>query len=235
MTLATAVSRVWAAGLEQLLPARCGVCGAFGSLLCGRCRGALPAAAEKRCTRCWQAYAAGECPRCSAYGCECTAIRAPFVYRGGARRLVTAVKYGGQYALAAPMAALLAAAWPGWRLAADLVVPVPLHSWRRRSRGFNQAEKLARPMAQALGLTCAPELLLRTRATSPQARTISEAERRANIYGAFACADETRIKGRRLLLVDDVTTTGATLGACADVLFQAGAEAVYGLAFAIAG
>ncbi len=235
MTLAAAVARVWSTGLDQLLPPRCGVCGGFGSLLCGRCIAALPAAAEKRCARCWQAYASGECPRCAEYGCECTAIRAPFVYRDGARKLVTAVKYGGQYALAAPMAELLAAAWREWHLAAQIVVPVPLHPRRQRTRGFNQAEKLATGLARAVNLARAPELLLRQRATAAQAGMISAGERRANIYGAFACTDEERVKGARILLVDDVTTTGATLGACADVLFQAGAEAVYGLAFAVAG
>lgn len=236
MVRATALSRVWSAGIEQLLPARCGVCGAFGSLLCSRCLGALPVAGRPRCSRCWQPAAQGECPRCAAYGCQCTAIRAPFAYRDGARRLIGAVKYGGQFALAAPMATLLTDAWRRFALSATVVVPVPLHPRRKRGRGFNQAEQLARPLATALALDYAPELLRRERATPPQVRTVSEAERRANVYGAFGCGGEPlRLRGARVLLVDDVTTTGATFGACADALFQAGAEAVYGLAFAIAG
>ncbi len=236
MALAAALARVWSAGLEQLLPARCGVCGAFGSLLCVRCVGALPAAAPPRCSRCWQTAAGGECSRCAAFGCQCTAIRAPFAYRDGARRLIRAVKYGGQHALGAPMAGLLAEAWRDWGLGAGVVVPVPLHPRRKRSRGFNQAEQLARPLAEALALDYAPELLRRRRATPPQVRTAGEAERRANVHGAFVCEGEAlRLRGARVLLVDDVTTTGATFGACADTLFQAGAEAVYGLAFAIAG
>lgn len=236
MAFGAALSQAWSAGIEQLLPARCGVCDAFGSLLCIRCRGALPAVSEPRCPRCWQVNAGGECPRCAAYGAACTAVRAPFAYELGARRLISAVKYGGRHALASPMAELLTAAWRGWGLAAEIVVPVPLHPRRKRGRGFNQAEKLARPFATALALTYAPELLRRVRATPPQVRTASEAERRANVYGAFACGgDALQLRGARVVLVDDVTTTGATFGACADALFQAGAEAVYGLAFAIAG
>jgi ComF family protein len=236
MALTAALARVWSAGIEQLLPARCGICGAFGSLLCTRCLGVLPAASQPRCGRCWQAAAGGECSRCAAYGCPCTAIRAPFAYRDGARRLIGAVKYGGQYTLAVPMAGLLVEAWRGWGFSAGIVVPVPLHPRRRRQRGFNQAEQLARPLAAALALEYAPELLCRRRATPPQVRTAGEAERRANVHGAFACEGEAlRVRGARVLLVDDVTTTGATFGACADALFQAGAEAVYGLAFAIAG
>ncbi|HZQ35627.1 MAG TPA: ComF family protein, partial [Dehalococcoidia bacterium] len=223
MAFAGALTRAWPAGLEQLLPARCGICGAFGSLLCTRCQHALPAASQPRCSRCWQAAGGGQCSQCAGYGCQCTAIRAPYAYREGARRLIGAVKFGGQYALAAPMAELLTAAWRDWGLAASVVVPVPLHPRRKRTRGFNQAEKLARPFASALALDYAPELLRRERATPPQVRTASEAERRANVHGAFGCGGEAlRLRGARVLLVDDVTTTGATFGACADALFQAG-------------
>src|SRR5579885_1404241 len=146
MLLTRTLSQVWSAGLDQLLPPRCGVCGAFGSLLCARCLEALPAAPAPRCGRCWGASAGGACPRCDANGCECTAIRAPLLYREGARALVRALKYGGQHALAAPMATLLTESWRGWGLSAEMVVPVPLHPRRQRVRGFNQSARLARPL-----------------------------------------------------------------------------------------
>lgn len=110
----------------------------------------------------------------------------------------------------------------------DLVVPVPLHWWRRRVRGYNQAERIARPLAAEIG---APfrDLLRRSRSTRPQAR-LSRAERLRNPAGAFALRRGWRatrwVTGRRVLLVDDVVTTGATLSAAATVLKDAGAASV---------
>src|SRR5438132_11982889 len=81
--------------LDEVLPPRCGVCSSIGSLLCARCRAELPRAAPPRCGRCWQPIAADLCPRCEAYGSACAAVRAPYVYAGGAKRLVTGLKYAG--------------------------------------------------------------------------------------------------------------------------------------------
>ena len=94
--------------LGQVLPPRCGVCNAVGSLLCPACRQALPRAELPRCDVCWRRLGAELCPRCRAYGAPFTAIRAPFQYAGGAGRLVTGVKYAGLHALAAEMSALIA-------------------------------------------------------------------------------------------------------------------------------
>lgn len=227
------LARAWSAGVEQALPARCGVCGGVGALLCVRCARALPTAGSQRCRRCWATCLVGECPRCAEYGCECTAVRAGFSYAAGAKQLVSAVKYGGRFALAGPMSALMARSWTAYGLSIEAVAAVPLHPRRERERGFNQAEILAGGVATALGLPHLRGLATRPRATRPQARLSGEADRRANVYDAFDCRSAAAA-GTRLLLIDDVTTTGATLGACASALFAAGAEAVYGFAFAIA-
>lgn len=219
--------------LRELLPARCGACGRFGEFLCAHCCAGLNPAAGARCSSCWQQSAGARCPRCAEYGSVCTAVRACFTYGGPAKQAVLGMKYAGHSALAERMGRLMAERWPEFGLSADVAVPVPLHARRRRQRGFNQAALLAEALGRVLALPVEEGALVRPRPTAPQARTISTDERRANVYGAFACA-AGRLDGRRVLLVDDVTTTGATLGACAAVLFEAGVTAVYGYAFAIA-
>ena len=107
---------------------------------------------------------------------------------------------------------------------ADLV-PVPLHPTRRRQRGFNQAELLAAALARGSGLAVSPGVLVRRKDTPPQAG-LSSAARRKNVAGAFAVRHRSRVMGRTLVLVDDVTTTGATAGACARALMEAGAAEV---------
>lgn len=109
-----------------------------------------------------------------------------------------------------------------------LVVPVPLHRARRRTRGYNQAELIAKRAIRQLRssrLQLAPKVLVRTRFTESQTGFTRE-QRRANLRGAFAVPDPARIRGRRVLLVDDVLTTGATADECSRILLRAGAEQV---------
>lgn len=231
--LLKSLPRIRSLALNQLLPARCGVCRGYGSLLCSRCVAALPLpAAGRRCDRCWLLCGTAICARCEAYGPRCSATRACFAYAGSAKQLVTAVKYAGLFALAEPMSRLMAERWHGFDRAVDVVVPVPLHPRRERWRGFNQSSLLAHGVADELRLPYDGSAIRRTRYTPPQVRATGEQERQANVYSAFACRDR-RVAGARVLLVDDVTTTGATLGACAGALFEAGADSVYGFAFAI--
>jgi ComF family protein len=117
---------------------------------------------------------------------------------------------------------------------ADMVIPVPLHASRRRERGYNQAELLARAFAASQGLPVRTDLLVRARPTEAQTH-LSRAERLLNVAGACALSDPTAAKsvaGRRILLVDDMTTTGSTFDAAAEPLRDAGAASVWGLAFA---
>ena len=152
-------------------------------------------------------------------------------YEGPAGGMVRRLKYGGAHRLAIPMGAAMARAARGMRpMGADWVVPVPMHPRRERERGFNHAEKLARAVAAELDLPCALALG-RVRDTPQQAR-LGAAERRENLKEAFAPI--LPLEGRRVLLVDDVYTTGATVHSCARALRDAGAKSVYVLCFALA-
>jgi ComF family protein len=230
-TMVTLLERTSRAALDLLFPPRCALCGSNGSMLCDDCIANLPPADGDRCHRCWTPLAhGGLCAHCSAdREISFTAIRAPFVMEEGARSLVHQLKYGGMSALGEPMGALLAASLEA--ADADLVVPVPLHRGRMRTRGYNQAALLGRRLALIANLPFDAKAASRIRATKPLARSMHREERRAIVAGAFAARPEG-VDGRRVLLVDDVVTTGATLDACARALLAAGAASVRCITFA---
>lgn len=140
------------------------------------------------------------------------------------RELIHVFKYGKTPTLSAPLTDFLAAALPRDERF-DAIVPVPLHWWRRWRRGFNQSELLARGLAKRTGLPVI-DALRRVRATAVQA-SLSNRGRRRNVTGAFAARRAAaRLTGKRVLLIDDVMTTGSTAAACAQVLKRAGVERV---------
>ena len=156
---------------------------------------------------------------------------AAYAYRDPAAALVRSLKYGAVGLLAGPMAADMARACASLPLPPHpLVVPSPMFPWRERKRGYNQAELLSRGVARALGLEHA-RALVKVRNTRQQAR-LDHDERARNLQGSMTVHEDVR--GRVVLLVDDVYTTGATMRVCARALLDAGAEAVYGLSFAVA-
>jgi ComF family protein len=116
-------------------------------------------------------------------------------------------------------------------LAADVVVPVPLHPARLRERGYNQAELIAHPLARRLNLSCRSELMVRVK-PRPAKQKLTRHERWESVRGAYAIRERARVDNLRVLLVDDVLTTGATLDSCARVLRKAGAARVVGLTVA---
>jgi ComF family protein len=150
-------------------------------------------------------------------------------YEGALRQLIHLFKYRKMRALEGPLGRLLARALPRDR-AFDAVVPVPLHWKRRWRRGFNQSELLARAMARRCGVPVL-NVLTRKRATRSQAG-LTNAARRENVSGAFRAARPRSVDGKRILLIDDVMTTGATAAACAGALKRAGARSVTVLALA---
>ncbi len=152
-------------------------------------------------------------------------IRAAVLFTHPASKLIHTLKYNGAFALAKPLAQMMAAAWGAWQVPVDLVLPIPLHASRERERGYNQSALLARAFCQKVGLPCAEEVLQRTRFTTPQVG-LSATERLENVQDAFAT--KGALQGKRVLLIDDVCTTGATMAAAALALQKAGAHAVSG-------
>jgi len=220
-TLLTRATRV---AVDLLFPPRCALCDRDGTLLCERCVAALRPADGRRCLRCWMPLRQGDlCAHCVAAPSAFAELRAAYVMEGGARRLVHGLKYDGLTSLAEPMGRLIYE-----RLGeehADVVLPLPLHRSRERSRGYNQAALLAREIAWRAGLPFDTRAAWRTRATAPLVKTMHREERLAIVRGAFAASREA-VEGRAILLVDDVVTTGATLDACSEALLASGAATV---------
>jgi ComF family protein len=157
--------------------------------------------------------------------------RAAFDYGGAVATAIARFKYAGRGDLGPRLGGILASSSLVSADEIDLVVPVPLHPKRLADRGFNQAALLARPVARALGVRFAPRALVRVRETAQQASLARDA-RLENVERAFESRDV--VCGRRVLLVDDVTTTGATLTACRSALFASDAKDVVSLVLASA-
>lgn len=199
--------------LDALYPPKCGLCGLLGS--------------EPICADCLQGFVPLAREVVRSMGRDALDFRAmAFRYQGRARQAVRRLKYERATTLAAPMGRLLGQAAQELGIGdSDVVVPVPIH-WRRTcQRGFNQSALIAERSGLANVKT---EVLSRTRYTRPQVG-LSITERQRNLQGAFRCL--TSVQGMRLLLVDDVYTSGGTANACAEALKSAGAAEVGMLAF----
>jgi ComF family protein len=233
------LSVAWRRTLDLVFPPRCVGCRSFGSFLCSDCLEKMPRAQPPRCPVCWMPVLSpaegpsdGDvCGRCRSRPFAFEAARCPFVYDGVAREAVHALKYHGVSAVAEVMAQAMAECLEEWAPAAAALTPVPMTGGRRRSRGYNQSEVLARELSRLSGLPVATGVLIRRRGAQPQALAADEATRRANVADAFAVRRRGPLAGP-LLLVDDVMTSGATLDACARALRRAGHGPVYALTFA---
>lgn len=198
---------------------------------CPRCWESIATITRPFCDACgeplpsWRTISVAEqrCPRCRRRRSAVSRARAAGAYDGTLRSLLHAFKYQRRRSLARPLAEMMRDRGCEVLNGADVVVPVPLHRRRRRSRGFNQAQDLA----AHLGLPMVPALR-RVRATSSQA-DLPAAQRHANVRDAFALGRRVSVRGLRVVLVDDVSTTGATLDACARVLLEVGAADVRAL------
>lgn len=233
LRLATRTTR---AALDFALPPRCAGCGAITAevdLFCNPCWGQVDFLGPGGCTTCGlplEATEAETCGACLAEPPRLDRIRAAVAYGDTARSLVLRLKYGRKTALARTMATYMKRALADLHRDA-LLVPVPLHRWRLWARGFNQSALIARALANDSGSPLAVDLLRRKRAT-PKLKGMSVSERRKAVGGAFALRDGQDVRGRRIILVDDVYTTGSTATACAKLLKRHGAASVELIAWA---
>ncbi len=230
--------RPWAQTVLALLfPPRCQVCGASGAFpLCTACVWQFPRIRPPFCSACGRPLHGPLHPPVTCMRCRrprpVERVRAYGLYEGRLREAVHALKYRGRIALADPLGCALAEVVRSdpELSTADALVPVPLHPRREAERGFNQAEELAKALTRH---TRIPVLgaLVRVRPTIPQV-DLSELERRRNVRGAFAV--RCPVQGLRVVLVDDVVTTGSTLRECAQALRKAGAKRVDAVVVAMA-
>jgi ComF family protein len=217
--------------LDLLFPPRCVVCGRTDMWLCAACAARLPRVVGPICLCCGLPLERGAlCARCRKDPPRLEGIRSVLLFEGPLRAAVHRFKYRHARGLAEPLGGLLADYWEAHPLPADVIVPVPLHPSRFRRRGYNQAALLAYELGRRVGLPFDEDVLERVRPTASQMR-LNRADRRQNVVGAFYCPDG-QVRGRRVLVLDDVCTTGATLEACADALQAGGARAVWALTLA---
>jgi ComF family protein len=147
------------------------------------------------------------------------------------REAIHQLKYKNLRALVAPLAKLLQDYLTANPLPGEVLVPVPLHQKRLKERGYNQSNLLAQELGRLINLPVVNECLIRQQHAPPQARASTLDERRTNVADAFTCRDH-RLKDKQILLIDDVSTSGATLDACAATLKASGAASVWGLVMA---
>lgn len=220
--------------VDFVFPPRCPLCGeglvAQGGL-CGACWSELRIPSEPCCAACQRPFPGATpegslCAPCLADPPRHAGIAAATLYTEGSRKLILAFKHGRRIALAPLLGRLIAARLPP--VAADwLIVPVPLHRWRLWQRGFNQAALLAGELARTTGAALAVDALSRIKST-PKLGGLGRAARARVLAGAIVVAPNrsARLTGRRVLLVDDVLTSGATTDACTRALLRAGAAQV---------
>ena len=212
--------------LDFFFPPQCVHCRKTGQRICIRCAETIPWIGDRRCALCGLALGESDAHHCIERGCL-QFIRSAAIFSGAMRKALHALKYSSDRFLADELIRLAGPHWslPTWDF--DILVPVPLGRDRERTRGYNQSLLLAKALSRTVGLPVA-ESLHRIRETQSQVG-LTYGARKENVEGAFRAPP---LAGKRVLLVDDVCTTGATLLACAAALDDAGAGAVGALTLA---
>jgi ComF family protein len=239
MPASAAARAVLRHAVDFALPPRCPSCGVITPephRFCLSCWQSLHFLGEPCCSRCGMPFEYGggegaECGRCLAEGPAYDRVRAAVAYGEIARNVALKLKYSGRPGLAETLARFMARHLESGP--ETLLAPVPLHRWRIWKRGYNQSALIVSALAKASRLPAELDLIRRVKATPPL-RGLGRRERAAAMVGAFRIEPEARAlaKGRRVVLVDDVFTSGATAGACAKALKRAGVARVEVLCWA---
>lgn len=221
--------------LDVVFPPYCVSCKTTGQWLCENCLNLISLVTNSFCQQCGTPLPTGHSDRCQR--CCTQPLKSIDGIRAAAhfektpiREAIHALKYENHRALPGILSQLLAEAYRRFGLKADTILPIPLHHLRHKERGYNQSELLAKELGEKLGLPVNCRSLKRTRHTKVQV-DLPAVERYQNVAEAFFCSDR-ELSEQRVLLVDDVCTTGATMDACAAALKLAGVKSVWGLALA---
>lgn len=228
---------------DFLFPKSCTGCGREGDFLCDDCLFAIPAKREHNCPFCRNKTPLGAtCLSCARHH-ALDLLFAATSFRGNKtiESAIHVMKYEFVDALGSPLGRLLTDAVSRSELPLpDMIIPVPLHPWRLRFRGFNQSSLIAHPLSERLApdlrIPVREDILFRTRFTLPQARSHDAKERKENLRGAFSLTKDrsarSALRGTTIWLIDDVATTGATLEECAKSLKKVGVKKVFGIVVA---
>ena len=217
--------------LDLLFPRRCVGCGKEGDFICSSCLNLLERITPPLCTKCGRPEEGGvSCSSCSSFK-AIDGIRSPFKFEGVMRQAIHQFKYANVRALLVPLAELLGDFLAKNPMPGEVLVPVPLHPKRLKQRGYNQSSLLVGGLGKLANLPVVDDCLIRVRHTPPQAKTLTAAERSLNVESAFSCLNQN-LREKKVLLIDDVSTSGTTLDACAQALKAAGATSVWGLTLA---
>ena len=228
--MSTFVEKIVSTTLDLLFPIRCAGCHRESKILCQECIPGLARLEAPYCTICASPGPLSPCRQCRESPLDIDGIRAPFLMEGAVKDAIHSFKYRSIRAAAPDLARLLAQHLARHNLPGEVLVPVPLHPRRLRSRGYNQSALLAKELAKHTGISLESNLLTRAKDAPPQVEASSPAQRRSNVEGSFHCARD--VTGQKVLLIDDVATTGNTLSACAAALKAGGAASVWGLVLA---
>lgn len=210
--------------MDLASPPTCAGCGLTGDPWCADCTRRTQTIVKPFCPACGEPGDPARCGHCESFPVPFHKARSFAAYREPFRRLVVRLKHVPDSALGNRAAELTHSLAKDLGSAADLAVPVPLSPARAAARGYNQVDLFARPLTRALGIAYAPAALVRVRETVSQVGLSGHARRR-NLASAFR-ADETAVRGRNILLLDDVFTTGSTADACTRALQEAGSGPV---------
>jgi ComF family protein len=219
--------------VNAILPPRCLACGATvesSGALCAACFSGFTFIAAPVCRVCGIPLELAHdddliCGGCLRERPDFNRARAVFVYDATSRGLLLAFKHGDRTDAGVHLARWMRRAGHALIETCDVIVPVPLHRWRLLWRSYNQAALLANAVGKLAGKSTVPDALIRTRATPSQGH-LSRNDRRRNVKDAFKVNRVRAIEGKKVLLIDDVLTTGATVEACTRALLAAGAQAV---------
>lgn len=184
------------------------------------------------CPGCGKPQASGIlCPVCRQRQTEIDGIRSPFRFAEVIREAIHQLKYRNLKAISPCLAGLLADYLQSNPLPGEALVPVPLHPRRLRERGYNQSSLLARELGKLINLPVIEDCLVRVKEAQPQVRAATVEDRRKNVTDAFKCQNG-KVRGKQIILIDDVCTSGATLESCASALKSEGVTSVWGLTLA---
>jgi len=226
MNLASHWRKLTEALLDLLFPPRCVGCGREGEWFCQTCQSQLAFILPPVCPMCGLHLPVGSF--CSqSHSPWLDAIRSVAYSEGALREAIHQFKYRGVRALALPFGKLLYGCWQIHEIPADVIVPVPLHPRRLRERGYNQSELLAEQLGRHTGVPVNCAVLRRVKHTLPQVG-LNAQRRRENVADAFQAVSDS-LADQRVVLIDDVCTTGATLEACSVALKTQGARSVWAL------